>query len=313
MSNESLNPSSLTTSGRLVAYSDSLKAGIQHGIEFTKLFDQLTNTKDANELLEASTALFNFQMDTDYVIYPNKYDANDYYLIFMSRLLELHNDKDAVLHSREDNLKADTLFQTFPSVDDTEEFHFEQRANQDGAFYVEQNSHQVIFSLNLEAKTMYFNSDTITKLFITEWSDKSDTDAITDAVDLFIQFGQYLVSDFDFNVDFNMLDASNNKKYILANKDLSEQIMDKLFVATADNNLMLQNMDEVQGAFLDLGNHIIFSLYKEMHADGSSNWVITVQDPEEQYSLFEIFNQFSFLKKWFLDNLDELQIGSKMV
>ncbi|WP_062913398.1 hypothetical protein [Pediococcus damnosus] len=229
MSNESLNPSSLTTNGRLVAYSDSLKTGLQHGIEFTKLFDQLTDTKDANELLEASTALFDFQMDTEYVVYPHKYNANDYYLIFMSRLLELHSDKDAVLHSREDNLKADTLYQTFPNIDDKEEFHFEQRANQDGAFYVEQNSHQVIFSLNLEEKTMYFNSDTITKLFITEWSDKSDKDEVTNAVDLFIQFGKYLVSDFDFSVDFNMLDASNDKKYILANTNLSEQIMDKLF------------------------------------------------------------------------------------
>ncbi|AMV61394.1 Hypothetical protein ADU72_1971 [Pediococcus damnosus] len=313
MSNESLNPSSLTTNGRLVAYSDSLKTGLQHGIEFTKLFDQLTDTKDANELLEASTALFDFQMDTEYVVYPHKYNANDYYLIFMSRLLELHSDKDAVLHSREDNLKADTLYQTFPNIDDKEEFHFEQRANQDGAFYVEQNSHQVIFSLNLEEKTMYFNSDTITKLFITEWSDKSDKDEVTNAVDLFIQFGKYLVSDFDFSVDFNMLDASNDKKYILANTNLSEQIMDKLFVATADNNLMLQNMDAAQGAFLELGNNIVFSLYKETTEDGTGRWVITVHDPEEQYSLFEIFNQFSFLKKWFLDNIDELQIGSKMV
>ncbi|WP_412988195.1 hypothetical protein ACLJJ6_05580 [Pediococcus siamensis] len=313
MSNESLNPSSLTTNGRLVAYSDSLKAGLQHGIEFTKLFDQLTNTKDANELLAASTALFDFQMDTDYVVYPHKYDANDYYLIFMSRLLELHNDKETVLHSREDNLKADTLFQTFPNVDDSEEFHFEQRPNQEGAFYVEQNSHQVIFSLNLKAKTMYFNSDTITKLFITEWSGKSDSDAITDAVDLFIQFGKYLVSDFGFNVDFNMLDAANSKKYVLAKPDLPEQILDKLFVATADNNLMLQNMDEAQGAFLELGNQIIFSLYKHATQDGESHWVITVQDPEEKYSLFDIFNQFGFLKKWFLDNLDDLQIGSKMV
>ncbi|MBU7554708.1 hypothetical protein NVV78_00010 [Pediococcus ethanolidurans] len=312
MSNESLNPSSLTTNGRLVAYSESLKAGIQHGIEFTKLFDQLTDTKDAGELLAASTVLFDFQMDTDYVVYPHKYDANDYYLIFMSRLLELHNNKDAVLHSREDNLKADTLFQTFPNIDDSEEFHFEQRENQDGAFYVEQNSHQVIFSLNLKEKAMYFNSDTITKLFITEWSGKSDNEAVTNAVDLFIQFGKYLVADFGFSVDFNMLDASNSKKYVLANSDLSEQIMDKLFVATADNNLMLQNMDTVQGAFLDLGNQIIFSLYKEINADGSGHWVITVQDPEEKYSLFEIFNQFAFLKKWFLDNLDELQIGSKM-
>ena len=109
-----------------------------------------------------------------------------------------------------------------------------------------------------------------------------------------------------------MLDASNDKKYVLAKTDLSEQIMDKLFVATADNNLMLQNMDAVQGAFLDLGNQIIFSLYKEVAADGSGHWVITVQDPAEKYSLFEIFNQFAFLKKWFLDNLDELQIDSKM-
>ncbi|KRN67710.1 hypothetical protein [Pediococcus cellicola] len=313
MSDESLNPSSLTTNGRLVAYSQSVKAGLQHGIEFTKLFDQLTNTTDPNELLAASTSLFDFQMDTEYVVYPHKYDANDYYLIFMSRLLELHDDKEAVLHSREDNLKADTLFQTFPNIDDTEEFHFEQRPNQDGAFYVEQNSHQVIFSLNLKEKTMYFNSDTITKLFITEWSGKSDNAAVSDAVDLFIEFGKYLVSDFGFNVDFNMLDAANDKKYVLAKADLSDQIMDKLFVVTADNQLMLQNMDEVQGAFLDLGNQIIFSLYKQNGADGSAHWVMTVQDPKEQYSLFDIFNQFAFLKKWFLDNLDDLQIGSKMV
>jgi len=91
------DPSTLTTSGRLLNYNEAIKAGLQTGLHFTELMDQLIKTTDPDKLVEAATQLADFQLDSDYVTFPHQYSNADYYLLFMSRMLELHDQGNQVM------------------------------------------------------------------------------------------------------------------------------------------------------------------------------------------------------------------------
>src|SRR5699024_6001119 len=96
------DPSTLTTSGRLLNYNEAIKDGLQTGLTFTKLMDQLIRTTDPNELVDAATQLADFKLDSDYVTFPHQYSNADYYLLFMSRMLELHDQgSQVILQSRD--------------------------------------------------------------------------------------------------------------------------------------------------------------------------------------------------------------------
>ncbi|MCF7523494.1 hypothetical protein L3X07_10350 [Levilactobacillus brevis] len=47
------DPSTLTTSGRLLNYNNAIKDGLQTGLRFTELMDQLIKTTDPDELVTA--------------------------------------------------------------------------------------------------------------------------------------------------------------------------------------------------------------------------------------------------------------------
>ncbi len=83
---------SLSTTGRLMSYNDQLKESLKRGIYFTKVLDELINTDDKNILLESVMTLTDYRLDTAYLIFPQQYSRADYYLIFLNRLLQLHQN-----------------------------------------------------------------------------------------------------------------------------------------------------------------------------------------------------------------------------
>ncbi|WP_252904357.1 hypothetical protein [Secundilactobacillus silagei] len=44
------DPSTLSTSGRLLSYNNAVKEGLKTGQQFTELMDQLINTKDPKKI-----------------------------------------------------------------------------------------------------------------------------------------------------------------------------------------------------------------------------------------------------------------------
>lgn len=64
------DPSTLTTSGRLLNYNNAIKDGLQTGLRFTELMDQLIKTTDPDELVTAATELADFTLDSDFVTFP---------------------------------------------------------------------------------------------------------------------------------------------------------------------------------------------------------------------------------------------------
>ncbi|MDO4456385.1 MAG: hypothetical protein Q4B66_06815, partial [Ligilactobacillus agilis] len=88
---------SLTAKGRLIEYNQQLKANLAAGIRFTEILDVLSETKDTDELLEAALALSTYQLDSAYLVYPQQYSKSDFYLIFLQRLLQLHQANTMIL------------------------------------------------------------------------------------------------------------------------------------------------------------------------------------------------------------------------
>ncbi|MGE9134294.1 hypothetical protein ACPYOA_17695, partial [Lacticaseibacillus paracasei] len=61
-------------------------------------------------------------------------------------------------------------------------------------------------------------------------------------------FGQILEEVYNFEVDFNMFDARNNKVYEFDQTSLNTDIIDELFVDAAKNGFTLLNAEKLFGS-----------------------------------------------------------------
>lgn len=300
------DPSTLSTSGRLLSYNNAVKEGLKTGEKFTELMDQLINTKEAKVLLDAAEELSVFVLDSDYVTFPHQYNNADYYLIFMSRLLELHGQGEAITLQSHENDQH--LTQQITALGDLGSFAF-HAANDStgGVYYQDMVTGEILFYLNLKRQMMRFNSSAITKLFIETYTDKIDGDSLLNATDLLIDFGQALKVDYGFDVDFNLLDTNNNEFYAFKTNEIASDIVDKLFVAAAAEDYML--MHDKDGAMLQLAPDVTLKIV-DHNATGAAGWGLYVQDQNQEVSWFKVLLQYPFLRKWYLDDLSDLQIQS---
>jgi len=178
-----------------------------------------------------------------------------------------------------------------------------------GAYYREQTTGENLFYIHLERRLLRFNSEAFTNLFINQLLLKgTDAAHINTVIATLIKFGHCLRDDFGFNVDFNILDVVNAAKYELRSANLDRAIVDKLFVTAAANDHMLQNSKQGQGAQIELRQGLTVDVYDAAEKGGSHKWVITVHDPEQAVSWFDVLLHFDFMRDWYLDNIDSLEI-----
>lgn len=296
----------LTPSERFRIYNDSIKDGLRNGIQFTKHLDQLTETSDTKELLDAATKLFDFTMNTDFVNFPHQYSAADYYLLFMGRLLELHAQKGVILQSASDH---EELSMHFAALGVQPAFKFVLVGGTNGgAFYTDKTSGLHLFYLNLEHKQLRFNSKAFTDLFAVSLATQTVTDRMN-AIDSLITFGKDLEKDYNFSVDYNLLAAENGAQYATRHAVLPEGTVDKLFVASADSNYMLQNAPEGHGAIIELDDGLTFGV-AQTGTETAPQWVLTTEDSAGKISLMQVLLQYDFIREWYLANRSDLEIQS---
>lgn len=301
------DPESLSAAAQLLKYNDAVKAGLQNGLTYTKLLDQLCETTDVGELLSATVELTSFKLDSQYVTFPNQYSASDYYLLFMSQLMQLHGQADEiVLEAALDH----HLLQRLVPLNDQGIFAFELANEKDGGvYYAETLSGQRVFYLNLQRQMMSFNSAAIVNLFIVAYGTALEADVKLKAIQFLMAFGYALKTDFGFNVDFNILDPANNEFYEFQNANASSPVLDKLLVASANDHRMLLHNNDGVGAVLPLSDDLELKLTNQPSTTGD-HWGLYVHDKAQQASWFTVILQYDFLKRWYLDNLDDLQIRS---
>ncbi|QZN92464.1 hypothetical protein KZE55_06540 [Limosilactobacillus panis] len=292
---------------RLTALADSFKDVLKMGQKYVDLVDQLAQTEDPQEMLSATSQLVKLDLQNAFVDFPQHYQAADYYLIFMGRLLEKHGI-DAVQVS--ENVRHEFIARIEP-IADSDSFKF--MLNGDEAAFTEQGEQEPLFYLDLKNRLMQFDNRALVNYFIVRaLTSHSDLD-LRNAVKPLIAFANELQTDLDFTINLGILNTENGRRFNLVQPDLDLTVIDQLFVATAENDYMLMNLPKNNGAQLVLDQGIKLDIAFDPD-DYSQQWFFAVNDPTAQVSFFDTLLHYHLIRKWYLDNRSALAVRSdKMV
>jgi hypothetical protein len=292
---------------RLTALADSFKDVLKMGQKYVDLVDQLAQTEDPQEMLSATSQLVKLDLQNAFVDFPQHYQAADYYLIFMGRLLEKHGI-DAVQVS--ENVRHEFIARIEP-IADSDSFKF--MVNGDEAAFTEQGEQEPLFYLDLKNRLMQFDNRALVNYFIVRaLTSHSDLD-LRNAVKPLIAFANELQTDLDFTINLGILNTENGRSFNLVQPDLDLTVIDQLFVATAENDYMLMNLPKNNGAQLVLDQGIKLDIAFDPD-DYSQQWFFAVNDPTAQVSFFDTLLHYHLIRKWYLDNRSALAVRSdKMV
>lgn len=297
-----------TASDQLLAYSQHLKDGLKHGMEFTQIIDTLVATKDYQELFNAIRQLAAYDLNTAYVTYPQQYSKSDYYLLFLNRLSELARKKSMNLQSEKAKL---ALSHQFPGIEDQSNFVF-TKLDQAKAYYTEVQSGQDIFYLDFKDGILRFNSEAFTKLLLQKYQAAAvPQKVLLSLVDYFLDLGLIFKEQYGFDVDFNVLDPDNHGVYPMISDKTPEAALDRLFIQAQKANYRLQT-DIYSRAILELNGGITLTAFDvDLVEEGKGHqWVLGVRDEKQEVSLVKLLLKYDFLRDWYLTNQAEVAIRS---
>lgn len=301
---------SMSTASQLHSFSANVKEGLELGKKYVTLIDQLVDTQDNEELLDAAAQLAELSVDTEFVKFPHQYQPQDYYLLFMGRLLEMHDRKELSVSFDAGNKNLSSVL--MPILGQAKFSFSLERSENGGAFFVEEITKQKLFYINLQRRMLRFNNKALVNLFVIELAQNQgvDEEVIEQAVYPLIAFTHYLKQDFGFSVDFGILGASNDTEYYLENTGLQLTIIDKLFVNTAETDYMLVNLSDRIGARLQLDSDTALELGVTPSSSQIQYWAFKVDDKRQAVSFFDLLVRYPLIREWYLDNRDELEVKS---
>lgn len=292
-------------SEQINALTHSFKHGLEIGQHYVELLTKLANTDDAEELLSATIDLIQLNLADAFVKFPQHYQAADYYMLLMGRLLEMHSNEELkVVEDPSDH----RFFATLAPLGEDVRFLF-TRDPEGNAAFTDIDNDEPLFSLNLAHKMLRFNNKSLVNYFIVNGLKKySDLD-LRSAIKPLLLFAQALHDDLDFVIDRGILGTGNDQHYDLAQPELSLTVIDRLFVATAETEYMLFNLPKNNGAELRLERQVNLDLSSDPD-DYSQQWFFTVEDPDSQVSFFDLLLHYQLIRDWYLDNREALAVKS---
>lgn len=293
------------TSSKVLALSNSIKEGLTVGEKYVALLNQLASTEQSSDLLDAMKQLDAIDLTNAFVKFPQHYETADYYLLFMYRLLQLNQVEGVSLHENEDHSLALQL----ANFGDKITFKFELDDKQGGAFFAEQENHEPLFYLNLEKTALRFSNRALVNFFIVREIDHySDLD-LAAAIKPLISFAHILKGQLKFQIDLGILETANDFLARLSQPELDLQVIDKLFVETADSDYRLLNLPHNNGASLQLDREVHIELGFDPD-DYSRQWAFRVVDNDEEVSFFDVLLHYKMIRDWYLDNREALAVRS---
>lgn len=305
MNNENTLPTGIRPSQSLYKYNHELEASLQAGFEFTKLLNVVLETKNAQDLFSATQELLKLKLGSKLVNFPHQYANNDWYLLFMTRLLELNQVTGYSLASAPDHEELGIfLAGTRTKV----RYQFTQ-ANTNEAFFTEIETNKRLFHLDFAKQTLTFSSADIIDLFIVQAETNINAEESEQVMHVLKEFAGLLAHELGFNIDYSILETNNDYRFETVTEQLPSQILDKLFIASANANVLMQPVDQGFGARLVLGDELElrFLQTEDMHVL-SNLWHFEVLDAQNKASFFNVLANFPFLQRWYLENRDVLEI-----
>lgn len=289
---------------RLLALSDSFKNVLALGKRYVDLLDQLAKTDQPADLLQAAQQLVSLDLDNAFINFPQHYQAVDYYMLFMGRLLMLSGvDSVKVKENASHQFEA-----TIDSLGERNRFRFVIDQSGEAAF-TEEDQQQPLFYINLTDRIFQFNNCALVNYFIV-YALKQSTDLeLRDTVKPLIKFAEVLADQLDFSIDLGILDTHNDQRFKLRHNNLKLTVIDRLFVKTAETDYMLMNLPHNSGAELVLDQGIKLDLSFDPDSY-SQEWAFQVKDPGEQVSFFDILLHYTLVRQWYLNDRQSLAVES---
>lgn len=291
---------------KITALSDSFKQVLTRGQQYVDLLDQLAQTSDAKELLAAAEKLTEQDLHNAFIDFPQHYQAADYCMLFMGRLLEMHNVTSVTI---DENGQHEFIAKVSPLEDAI--FKFVVSPNGEAAF-TEQTQQQPIFYMNLDQRLFQFNNRALVNYFIVYALKKHSDLELRDAIKPLIEFANELANDLDFTINLGILNTANDQRFKLREPNLQLTVIDRLFVKTGETDYMLMNLPHNSGAELLLDQGIKFDLSFDPD-DYSQEWAFQVKDPGEQVSFFDILLHYTMVRQWYLADRDSLAVRSEQL
>lgn len=293
------------TINQVAALSNSIKEGLELGQRYTELLDELITTTDDEKVLAATTKLTKLDLTNAFVKLPQHYQAADYFLLMMDRLLTLHNIDGLEIFENDRHQLSATLHQFEEQVT----FAFSFDAEHQGAFFKEGVNHESLFFIDLINRQLCFSNHALVDFFVeTEYKHFSDL-AIQAAVKPLIDFANLLSDELGFSIDLGILNPANDCNIRLSKPEMDLTMIDKLFVATADTSFMLFTLPHNNGALLKLERGIELRIFYDKD-DYSHEWFYNVTDPDGQVSFFDLLIHYSLLRDWYLANRADVAVRS---
>lgn len=293
-----------TATDQVTSLTASLTTGLKLGEQYVQLLNQLATTTDANQLLSSASDLIKFDLTDAYVKFPHHYAHEDYYLLFMGRLLELEGVEG--LEVKPDPLHR-RLAMRLTSFENNYTFCFEQKRGKEGAFFCEQTDHEPLFNLDLAHQSLQFNNQALVDfLIVKEISAHNDLE-LQGIIKPLVTFANLLESKLNFMINLGILATKNEAHFKLAAPELSLTVIDKLFVKTAETDTVLLSLPKNNGAKLKLGDQIAMTLCYDPD-DYSKQWFFMVNDPKENLSFLDVLLHYPLVRDWYLINRESLAI-----
>ncbi|MHA8138416.1 hypothetical protein ACYATM_05175 [Lactobacillaceae bacterium Scapto_B20] len=292
------------TSDSLREYNGELKAGLAHGLNFTKLMDIMIYTDDKDDLLNSVQKLIDYPLDSQFIKFPIQYSKADFYLLFMNRLLEEHSIS-SMTNLGTNGVDGD-LVQRLSPLSDTYEFKF--RVHGSVADYISIQQGATIFALDFSAKTVRFNGQALLDLFLVDLNDELNSNEIISAVRVWAEFAGFMQADYGYQVDYDILAVDDGHFEAFRNRQLPSQVIDQLFISAAQHGFDLMAYKHT-GAQLELDGVNVNIFDRPVH--DQTNWGLQVVDGDNHVSWFQLLLNYDFLRRWYLDNLAALEIGVK--
>lgn len=275
------------------------------------------NLNDTNTLIESTDletihgvaeALIHSNLGTNWVQVPRQYSYEDYYLIAMDRFMELSGVTGYSILLPIESEKV-TLVMTDLNVPAA--FAFETNQDQNGgAYFVELTSGERLFYWSMERKQIQFNARAIVDLLVANFANEDVTIEQNQIIaNLLTEFGRYMERVFGYAVDFNILETRDDCIYNLIQHAQPQDMLDKLFVLSADTSYFLQGIPN--GAAISLNEHSEIRIFfvNDANALGAQRWHFQVIDGRDQYSWLDILLSYDFIAKWYLSESKTLEIA----
>lgn len=305
MSKQTNLPVGILPSQSLTNYNNEIKQSLQAGFEFTELLSTVLETTAPSELLHAIQGLMQLRLGSNQVQFPHQYSTADWFLLFTTRLLEINQVTDFSLASAPDHEELGVfLAGTGTNV----RYQFSD-ASLSGAYFTEIESDKQLFYLDFAARKLTFNSKDIIDFFMVQPTTQILPEESDQVINVLLDFAAILAKNLEFEIDYSILETNNEYRYQTVSAELPSQILDKLFIASAPANVLMQPVESGFGARLVLSDELeLRFLQSEDNRQLSKYWHFEVLDAQGKASLLNVLVNFPFIQRWYLENRQVLEI-----